>query len=183
MFLYAWGGWPLVTCHFGEHRHCKCGLRQRFKVERIAWRKCSPGNTHSFAHRDSVCCMPRSTHALLPFTLHELSQLATVRQKDVRVRPSITCHIKPKAHLYAQGITPEEAVCYAATSGYLSCRSEQAERKSWGAFRHISHTLPQDFLFAHSHLPITALRAYLISCAKHHALLWCHIHPHKWGER
>ena len=40
-----------------------------------------PAHTHSFAHRDSVCCMPRSTHALLPFALHELSQLATVPQK------------------------------------------------------------------------------------------------------
>jgi len=38
---------------------------------------------------------------------------------------------KPVAHyMYAKGITPEEAVCYAVTSGYLSCRSEQAERKS-----------------------------------------------------
>lgn len=80
--------------------------------------------------RDSVCCMSRSTHALLPLTLRELSQLTAGTQKDVRVRPSSTCHFKPKAQSYAIGITPEKAVCYAATSGYLSCRSEQAERKA-----------------------------------------------------
>ena len=32
--------------------------------------------------------------------------------------------------MHHKGITPEKAVCYAATSGYLSCRSEQAERKA-----------------------------------------------------
>ena len=80
---------------------------------------------------------------------------------------------KPVAHyMYAKGITPEEAVCYAATSGYFSCRSEQAERKSWGALRQIGHTLPQDFLFVYSHLPSTAH-----ALIKHHALLWCHFHP------
>ena len=80
--------------------------------------------------RDSVCCMSRSTRALLPLTLRELSQLTAGTQKDVRVRPSSTCHFKPKAQSYAIGITPEKAGCYAATSGYLSCRSEQAERKA-----------------------------------------------------
>ena len=60
-----------------------------------------PAHTHSFAHRDSVCCMSRSTHALLPLTLRELSQLTAGTQKDVRVRPSSTCHFKPKAQSYA----------------------------------------------------------------------------------
>ena len=59
-------------------------------------------HTHSFAHRDSVCCMSRSSHALLPLTLRELSQLTAVTQKDVRVRPSSTCHLKPKAQSYAK---------------------------------------------------------------------------------
>ena len=45
--------------------------------------------------------MSRSTHALLPLTLRELSQLTAGTQKDVRVRPSSTCQFKPKAQSYA----------------------------------------------------------------------------------
>ena len=52
-----------------------------------------PAHTQSFAYRDSECCMSRSTHALLPLTLRELSQLTAVTQKDVRVRPSSTCQV------------------------------------------------------------------------------------------
>ena len=58
--------WSLVTWYSGEHRHCKCGIRQRFKEERMC------KHIHTVLPQvDSDCCMSRSTYALLPCSLHK----------------------------------------------------------------------------------------------------------------
>ena len=85
-FCMPVASWSLVTWYSGEHRHCKCDIRQRFKEERM----CKHIHT-TLPQVDSDCCMSRSTYALLPYSLHKWSL--------ARRSPTKICTIQSNKHL------------------------------------------------------------------------------------
>ena len=94
-FCMPVASWSLVTWYSGEHRHCKCGIRQRFKEERM----CKHIHT-TLPQVGSDCCMSRSTYALLPYSLHKWPL--------AHHSPTKICTIQSNKHLPYKPMAPSK---------------------------------------------------------------------------